>query len=508
MNKAVKNITKLTGVLSLCVMLSSCLSGKDESETVFTDLGNALVTNFSLKDNSNVAKSLSSYKFTIDHYGTSDPGIHALSPNDGIIFNADSLPYGSIPDSVKVSISYSAPQKVEFYLYDKNGTLKQFSNYANDSALWFASNPDARLKIVSQDGTTTKTYRIKVNVHRVVTDTIVWKNLNETLWQGVDVKMQRTDTLNGMLKWYVQEQGGRIQMIEKPLIGNDEWSLPVAVEALDGESVDLETLYGNNGALFAVNRKDNTIWWSQDGLNWSERSNACKFVNILGALPAVSGANIDEYYWRPETLVALVDVEGGYRIRYSEDKGKTWIVRGSDKVVDADFPVSGFARPISTQAKASMGNVASRITLVGGRDRNGKLLNTVWCCDGTAWANIANTGTSVPAMAGASIMRYTLDSDYPHTFWILWPGEMEGGKVSNDLYCSEDNGLSWHKMKTWYGRKAYGDTQKLEPVACNSAFYDPKSYQMYLFGGKREDGTWSTTIFGGVYSNLDFQKLR
>lgn len=509
MNNVYKKITSLTGVLSVCVMLTGCLGSKEESEYIQTNAGNALVTTFALKDNSDVLSGLSKYAFTIDHYGQSDPVLHALYPNDGIIFNPDSLPYGTIPDSVKVTVGFNSPKSVHFNLYNMNGELKQFSDYANDSALWLASYPDVRLKLTSYDESVTRTYHVKVNVHKVRTDTIVWKTYDEDVWDGLDVKSQRVDTLNGKLMWYVKAADGDYRVKSNVLRNMSAWSEAQRLGCLMKEDLDLETMYGYDGELFAVNRRDGSLWSSTDGILWGVRSNDMKFVNILGVLQEVCGENIDPVYWHADQLAVLVDINGELKIRYSGDKGLSWSDDGKgDKPVPANFPVKGFVRPVGTPAKASLGNVSSRITIVGGESKDGELLNTVWCCERKAWADVSGNGSALPKMSGGSILRYTLNSEKPNTFWILWPGTLDGNKVSNDIYCSEDNGVSWHKMKQRYGRKAFSDTSKLEALNCSSAFYDPKSYQMFFFGGKRQDGTSSTAMFGGVYSNLSFQTIK
>lgn len=509
MNNVYKKITKLTGVLSVCVMLTSCLGSKEESEYIQTNAGNALVTSFALKDNSNVMTGLSKYAFTIDHYGQSDAALHALYPADGIIFNPDSLPYGTIPDSVKVTVGFNSPKSVHFNLYNNNGELKQFSNYANDSALWLASYPDVRLKLTSYDESVTKTYHVKVNVHKVRTDTIVWKTYNESVWPNLDIQSQRVDTLNGNLMWYVKVGNGDYRVKSNVLRNMTAWSESSQIITLLEEDLDLETMFGYQGSIFAVNRRDGSLWSTTDGIMWGPKSKSMKFVNILGVLQEVKGNNIDPYYWHPDQLAVIVEIDGELKIRYSEDMGMTWSDDGKgDKPVPADFPVKGFVRPIGTPAKASLGNVSSRITIVGGVNKNGELLKTVWSCERKVWADVSGNGSSLPKMCGGSILRYTLNPETPNTFWILWPGMLEDNKVSNVVYCSEDNGVSWHIMKQRYGRRAFGDTSMLEALSCSSAFYDPKSYQMYFFGGKRQDGTFSTSMFGGAYSNLSFQTIK
>ena len=101
--------------------LTSCLGSSNDSETVVTDYYNCIVTSFSLEDNTNVCSGLSKYSFTIDNYGLSDDSIHALYPNDGIIFNPDSLPRGVIADSVKISVSFSKPDSVYLELFGLDG---------------------------------------------------------------------------------------------------------------------------------------------------------------------------------------------------------------------------------------------------------------------------------------------------------------------------------------------------------------------------------------------------
>ena len=155
-------ILALSAVVSL--LLTSCLGDK-ESESVVTGFYNNIVTAFSLSNNDDVAAGLSKYSFTIDNYGLSDAAIHAKFPNDDIIFNADSLPYGTIADSIKVTMSFSAPDSAYFTLYSLDGVLRQYCDVAKDSAIYFASYPDARLHISARGNH--KVYHVKINVHKV-----------------------------------------------------------------------------------------------------------------------------------------------------------------------------------------------------------------------------------------------------------------------------------------------------------------------------------------------------
>ena len=124
--KLFRHISGLICWTLVAIGLTSCLGSGNDSETVVTDYYNCIVTSFSLEDNTNVCSGLSKYSFTIDNYGLSDDSIHALYPNDGIIFNPDSLPRGVIADSVKISVSFSKPDSVYLELFGLDGELGQY----------------------------------------------------------------------------------------------------------------------------------------------------------------------------------------------------------------------------------------------------------------------------------------------------------------------------------------------------------------------------------------------
>ena len=496
-------------MFALC--LTSCFDS-NESETVVTNYYNAIVTSFSLSDNTNVCSDLSGYSFTIDNYGVSDDSIHRLFPDDGIIFNPDSLPIGSIPDSIKVTVSYSSPDSVYFQLFDRDGSLGQYSPYSSDSALYFASHPDCRLTVVAYGGTR-KVYHVKVNVHKVASDTIVWHDYTEELWRDIDLTDQRTDTLGDMLCWYLEEQGRCDKVSTNSKTQPGDWSELQDVVVADGELLDLTTLYNWHDALYAVGKNYGQLLTSTDGVNWTIACQAQTFQAILG-----NQYRTQDVYgcWNSDSLNAIVRVDGVYRFAVSAD-ARHWNV---EQEVPANFPVSGFTRPIWTAARSNYGNLTSRLYITGGHTASGALTSSTWSCDGwddtqrgVNWAEFPQD--ELPPLYGASILEYTIDSDYPKTFWLLQPGITEAGtvptnslysKIYTTLYYSQDNGVSWHRLSRYYTQ--YSDNVPVGQVSCSSAFLNPKNYQMYFFGGRRNDGTFKTSVWGGTLNSLTFKKTR
>lgn len=509
--KLISTIKFLFLAATTSLLLASCLGDK-ESEKVVTNYYNSIVTAFSLSDDADIASNLSKYEFTIDNYGTSDAAIHAKFPNDGIIFNADSLPYGTIADSVKVTMSFSSPDSAYFCLYTPDGKLGQYSNVSKDSALYFASYPDARLHISSRG--IRKVYHVKINVHKIAADTIKWKSVVDDPWLNATLTDQRTDTIGSTVYWFAECGGHELLTLANMNASLKEWIEPCAVKVEGDELLDLQTLYSWHQSLYATGKTTGTLYSSTDGFNWQAANSNYQFTAILGNQLATK----DVYgNWNKDSLNAIVHYEDAYHFAVSAD-GKEWRI---DKAIPRNFPVRGFTRPISVAARAYNGNLTSRLYIFGGMTADGRSLSSsVWSCDGYSeteqgcnWAEFPHG--NLPAMQGASIIEYTLDSDHPKTFWILFPGFIADGTIPHEthygrryasLYYSEDNGVSWHNLFAKYPKMA--DISDFSDRVASTALCNQKDFQIYLFGGKKEDGTFSAQLLSGQLPSLTFTKVR
>lgn len=499
----------VSAVASL-LMLSSCLDG-DDSETIVTNFYNPIVTEFKLEDNSNVANNLSKYKFTIDNYGTSDAAIHAKFPKDGIIFNADSLPYGTIADSIKVTMGFTSPDSAFFCLYSLDGILRQYSNVAFDSALYFASFPDARLNLSARGNR--KVYHVKINVHKVASDSIKWNAITDELWGNTAISDQCTDTIGTTLFWYIESNGGN-QVISADLKTSvKDWSDPAEVSVETNEQLDLQTLYNWHGALYAIGKTSGKLLTSTDGYNWEISSDEYQFAAILGNQLSTT----DVYgKWNSDTLNAIVCVDGAYCFAVSAD-AKAWRL---DKEIPQGFPVRGFTRPISVAARAKNGNLTSRLYVMGGKTADGSLTASTWSCDGWSetdkscnWAEFPHQ--NMEAFEQGTIIEYTLDQDKPKSFWLLSPGFRSDNSIDQathygrkyaTLYYSEDSGVSWHVLFNAYPKLA--DNALLADIVPSSGICNPDNYEIFYFGGKTSDGTFRTQIWKGLLPSLNFKKVR
>lgn len=472
----------------LCCSLISCNEDVDDVYE-FPDDSNALITSFSLSDNRAVCPALSSYAFSIDQYANSDPALADEWPGAGVIFNSDSLPYGSVPDSVEVKLSYTYPRAVLFYQYDETGAVVDTVDFSKKTTLNFVDYAKTRLEVTAQDGVTKRSYFVKVNVHQVIGDTIAWKYCAEDLFDTSDIIDQRVEAVGRNLYWFTERndasQAVRTGSYDTRLT---EWSAEQSLEA--PETLNLQTLYAWDRTLYAVSRSGRLLA-SSDGLRWTMVSDACEFINLLGVTLKSKGS--------ADSLRAVIRQEEGYCFAASAD-GTTWIAGAT---LPAGFPVEGYTRPISVPARPAAGTVTSRLYLVGGRTADGMPVSSTWTCDGRRWAEFPQR--QLPAMSGASIVRYTLNTDHPETFWILFSGETESG-MNGELYFSENNGVTWKRLGSEY--KSYADVTNIAPAAYASALCDEETYRLYLVGGKDGSGLQRADVATGQLVKLTFRKRK
>lgn len=500
-----------TRILSLLCTLAAVLgitSCWDDvtSETVFTNYNNALITSFNLKENSEVCRALSSYAFTIDHFGNSDTAFVNRYKGDmetipGIIFNADSLPKGSTPDSIKFTLKYAAPDSVIIEQYDWEGVRKVRKQYNSDSAYWFTEYAQTRIIVLADDHITRKTYFLKINVHSVEGDTICWKyvtplngkDTNEA-FDATDVIDQRVDTLGNELYWFREASDHQQYAMQCNLSsGLKQWSETQTIDT--PEPIDLTTLFCWDNVLYAVGQNSGALMTSADAYHWTVACSDLEFVSILG-LQLQSN-------WYEANLKAVVKTGADYAI-YSSLDGKNWSVYQA--LLPEGFPIKGYTMPISVPAHPDKGNITSRIYITGGVTKEGQISNSSWSCDGTESGWVEFPHNEFPAMRGASVIQYTLDTEKPGSFWILHPGILADGSVSRTLWYSENCGISWQKLSRWFHK--YSDNSMIEPVACANAFFNPKDYTIYFLGGTDSNGNQVSTMYSGSLPSLSFWKKK
>ena len=149
-------------------MLSSCNKEDEETGEEQADpeslayYSSTEITSFSLKNNSKILPHLDSVFFSIDLV-------------DAQIYNADSLPYGTDVSRMLVNVGVKSSSALEIVMksrFTDNDTTVNLLENPNDSINFAPGH--VTLRITSQDGKSERMYTVKLNVHKVVADSLTW----------------------------------------------------------------------------------------------------------------------------------------------------------------------------------------------------------------------------------------------------------------------------------------------------------------------------------------------
>ena len=154
----------LSACFSLLIgTLASCNKKTETEEEIYMPASSVAVTGFSLKSKSGTAVKLDSVFFSIDL-------------TQGVIFNADSLPVGTDVTKLVPVISYVSSASA-VTLTQSGGRYEGEIDYKTNPSDSVDFSGKVVLKITAEDKTTSRSYNIKVNVHKVEPDSLMWTDL-------------------------------------------------------------------------------------------------------------------------------------------------------------------------------------------------------------------------------------------------------------------------------------------------------------------------------------------
>ncbi len=483
--------------------LSSCNKKTETEEEIYMPASSVAVTNFSLKAKTGTKVKLDSVFFSIDL-------------THGVIFNADSLPVGTDVTKLVPVISYASSASA-VTLTQSGGKYTGEIDYKTNPSDSVDFSGKVVLKITAEDKTTTRSYDIKVNVHTMDPDSLIWDRV-ETLKMPSRMgspEQQKTVGYKDTSYTLVKESDGSYTLAVATDLQVGEWE--VHVPTLDFEP-DVRTLNATSDQLFLLD-STGTLHTSADGLTWE--NTGCIWTNIIGAY---------------DDAMLGMRSEGGKLLHtcWPADAGY------AETPVSSDFPLSEYTDFVQFSNRWTTLPVGF---LVGGRLADGSLTDKTWGFDGDHWAVLSEGMT--PKISGATLVPYfvyrkTSSSLMQTEFsvWMLIGGIRFDGKSNRTIYVSYDNGVNWYAAETsmqpsdnfpslrnldgimaewpkdaslesnWTVSGSRGETG-MARVKYNVEYY--KVYwdcpYIYIFGGTKEDGSLNCDIWRGVLNRLSFVPL-
>lgn len=487
----------MTSLVGMSASLSSCNEKKDSE--MYLDPVNLAVTSFSLKSNLG-DQELDTVFFSIDL-------------NRGLIFNADSLRKGTDVSKVVATIKFNSTVS-EAVIEMTGGTTRtgeiDYKNSPTDS-IDFTGNVTLRVK--ADDNSIAKSYRIKVNVHNIDTDTLYWSEaaVRKLPARFADPKEQKTVRQRDDIISIIKESNGTYTRAITDSPSEGDW---VKNSMTFPFTPDISSLASTDNALWIIS-EDGGLYTSTDhGANWTLAEN--DWTTLIG--------NYGE-------TVTGIKQQGDTKVFAQYPK----LDIAEERIPD-DFPTDGISNFVTLTNKWTLSPVAF---FSGGSTSSGKLSDCTWAFDGTNWIKLSSGG--IPRLKGASVIPYynyrpsaLSNTMLKYSVWMLIGGQMEDGKFNRTVYISYDNGVNWAKG---------ADSLQLPDhipamMGCDNIVSDTEmsanlsdawkvakrghtrsGYEIdgdvirwgcpyiYLFGGYAPDGTLYDTIWRGVLSRLTFTPI-
>ncbi|MCM1152980.1 MAG: DUF6242 domain-containing protein [Muribaculum sp.] len=487
-------------ISALCAAASAC-NEKSEDNPEATDASVVecvAVSSFTLKANSDVMENLDSVFFSIDL-------------EHGVIFNADSLPKGTDISKLVATITY--PNTVSSAVISTIDKEYKYSENPSDSIDF---SHGATLTLKAGDNLE-KSYRIKVNVHQQVADTLTWDKIGVLSLPSAmktAVRMKTVDFGGKIISFY-EDAVGKFFATVYPKAGaspSETSSLGFRpgsrIETITACGDFLYMLDADGHLLSSGNHTD----WTDTGLIWD---------NIIGAYSS--------------TLLGLRSDNGAilhtaYPMAADFHESK----------IDPQFPVSGFSNTgIFTSAWAP----DPTLCMVGGKTADGQLVSGTWAYDGINWTEIANR--ALPALQDMALVPYfayrrpssSVWDMTEFSVWIAIGGRDADGKTSRTVYISYDNGVNWDTAPSYmqlpenlpalYAMDAIvAETPMNSDLADNWRKIAPRKVRsarisytingtdiswlcpyIYLYGGFNDENALSQNIWRAVLARLTFTPI-
>jgi len=457
-------------VLFFSVLFVSCWDNFEERSFY-----SANITSFSFGVH-DTCPNIENFVFNIDQYHG-----FAADSTTGTIENLDSLPYGSVVNSLYPKVSFQST----------NGNI-----YINDS-LWedgdsidFTS--PVIIKNTSYDGLYTKAYTIKINVHQVNPDSM---HLEREASLPGTASANKLIEKNGVLFDFVPLTGGGLTLF-RSADSCKTWTSQL-VSGLSGD-MNLQSL-STFGSNFYITSKNFVSYRSSDGgLSWNVISPKTTDLNATTILTLYGEIN-RKYITDPieSTLTGMLLTSAGDTCFGKSADGVTWEV-GSK--VPAGFPFTEYALIKS----ATVTNVQF-YTISNGLDASGNLTANVWATeDGLKWISV-NDGSVVfntlPKRRNTTLFCYD-------GYLVSFGGQDESGTLYNDLRISPDHGKTWKNADV-----NWAFLQMDSGLAGAGVFvqhipdlvYEKDREFIWILGGTRSDGA-SSTVWKGYLNKMVFTR--
>ena len=421
-------ITLVAGVLVSVSMLTSCLGTTSSSTS-----DNAAITSFIINNDS--IEGLDNVSLTIDN-------------SENLIYNADSLAYGTILDSVYCTITGAKLGSVVI-----NDSL-----FYSDTVAINMTQP-LQIRSYAQNMSSYKDYTVKVSVHQVNPELFVWDGLITQIYSE-ESSADHAVYFNEELYLFVKTSSA-IELYTS--MSGTRWTS--ASTNLPAET-DVYTIVNYGDKLAVV--VNGSLYTSSNGTSWSE--------------VATSGSSIESALFTLNSVLYGLSSSTSSANIIALQSDNSWSVVSA---IPDGFPVSGAAMCVAPSPTGKY-----RAYLIGGTDASGNALQSVWSTEnGNYYANLGGGNNPIPARTNAAVIQY--DNGL-----MLFGGRDGSELIDSVLLYSPDYGINWFEPTE---EMAISDL--FAPRYGLSALVNDEN-RIFLIGGRNESIAMRNAWMGFKYAEL------
>ncbi len=413
--------------------------------------------------------------------------VFTINQTDSLIFNQDSLPYGTRIDSLYVQFTFGSTNGfiINDTVPEAPSVSIHYSSYASNSGMTSRHvdfTKPVKIKNFATDGKTSQSYTIELRVHKVETYLHTWTELQKNVATTAS-ENQKAVLLNGKF-YYFFDYGTKNSLYTSTDASN--WVSASAINGLPlGAKLRNILVFGDKMMLL---HNGNEIYTSTNGTDWTKETlNADTDYNYQALLFTFKDKVWAAAQHKTDNTVRIVSSTDGVNWTFAEKRAFT------------NFPVDNFA---ATRFKPAIGR--EKVIVIGGKDANGNILSTRWSAenimgvDTLYWVNLQHKTYRLNPVQDAGIAYYG------SKLLLLGgsPGYNEIGDTIVQLRQSIDQGLTWIKPDTLQNRLPANYTFRTNA----SIIHDEKDKSMYIVGGKSKNGSlsdvWKVKV--NFYNFIDY----
>lgn len=441
----------------LLVFISVILVGCSQETNQTTTSSDARVKNFTFyKDTINPGLTAAIYK--VEHRS-----------DTGLIYNVDSLLFGTKIDSAVPYITYMATPGSATYILPDTTIESTGADTIN-----FTKKP-IYLHVISSDLENEKWYRIAISVHQADPELYVWEQMTERIFaeQNCETKafFHKGELLtlmnNGMSTQAYQSTNGS----DWAQLSSHISTLPTPCHVRD--------IVQHNDTLYYID--NNALYRSTDGVTWIKWVNSAIEYELVNMVLSYAGKawclvqNVNnelQLATIAQDSIAVMDQLVGYK----------------NGILPSNFPISDFAA-----LSFSSSSERPRAMIVGGRDIQGNVVNTRWnieyaATDGYRMKDFSIAQPSFKSLTGISIIQY-------ENRLIMFGGTDSNLKWRSDMLYSDDEGMNWYVPDT-----AHNKLPDTYITRQNQSVVTDNKQNIYIIGGQSQTKSLSDVYRGFLNS--------